>query len=128
VTKEQIEALDLLAAKELDSNTFVARTQRGGQAVRRARANKVWPDYARSLAGAPPKRRGNGPDRSLADHTWCMTAIDWGWSMEDTAKKLIDVSDKAQEKVRLGDSGYAIVTAQNAADDVASNDLKRGGG
>jgi len=24
----------------------------------------------------------------MADFAWCMTAIDWGWSIEDTAAKL----------------------------------------
>jgi len=88
----------------------------------------VWPDYARSLAGAPPSLQGSGPDRSMADFSWCMTAIDWGWSIEDTAAKLPDVSEKARERVRLKDEGYALITAQNAAAAVERNALKRGRG
>ena len=39
-----------------------------------------------------------------------------GWSIEETAQKLLEVSEKAQERARLqGDEGYALVTAQNAA-------------
>ena len=75
----------------------------------------MWPDYARSLAGAPPNLQGTGPDRSMADFSWCMTAIDWGWSIEQTATKLPDVSERAAERVRLKDEGYALITAQNAA-------------
>ena len=40
----------------------------------------------------PRGREGSGPDRSMADFIWCMTAIDWGWSIEDTAGKLPEVS------------------------------------
>jgi hypothetical protein len=29
-----------------------------------------------------------------------MTAIDWGWSIEETAEHLIELSDKAQENAR----------------------------
>ena len=65
---------------------------------------------------------------SLADYNWCMTAIDWGWSVEDTAAKLPEVNEKAAERVRVNDKGYPLVTAQNAAAVVAKNDLKRGRG
>ena len=88
----------------------------------------MWPDYARSLAGAPPRLQGSGPDRSMADYIWCMTAIDWGWSIEDTARKLPEVSEKAAERVRLKDLGYPLITAQNAAAAVERNAMKRGRG
>jgi hypothetical protein len=38
-----------------------------------------------------------------------------GWSIEETANKLLEVSAKAQERARLHDEGYALITAQNAA-------------
>lgn len=60
---------------------------------------KVWRSYANSIAGAPPGLQGNGPDRSMADYKWCMTAIDWGWSVEDTAAKLPEVSGKAADEL-----------------------------
>ena len=44
-----------------------------------------------------------------------MQAAQRGWSAEETADKLMEVSAKAQERVRLRDEGYALVTAQNAA-------------
>jgi hypothetical protein len=91
-------------------------------------ASKVWPDYARALAGAPPRREGSGPDRSMADFTWCMTAIDWGWSIENTASKLPEVSENARERVQLRDRGYPLITARNAAAAVERNDRKRGRG
>ena len=36
--------------------------------------------------------------RSRPEHGgfhWCMTAIDWGWPIEETASKLPDVSEKS---------------------------------
>jgi hypothetical protein len=49
----------------------------------------------------------------MADFTWCMTAIDWGWNIEETARKLPEVSEKARERVQLK---------------VERNDQKRGRG
>ncbi len=72
--------------------------------------------------------QGNGPDRGMADFSWCMTAIDWGWSIEDTAAKLVDVSEKARDRIRLKDEGYPLITAQNAAAAVERNDRKRSRG
>jgi RepB DNA-primase from phage plasmid len=129
VTKEQVEAMGLVAAPEPEiAPVFASRAQQGKSGQQRTRREKVWPDYARSLAGAPASLQGSGPDRSMADFTWCMTAIDWGWSIEDTAAKLVEVSEKARERARLKDEGYALITAQNAAAAVERNDLKRGRG
>lgn len=55
-----------------------------------------------------------------------MTAIDWGFPIEETAAKLPEVSEKARERVNLRDEGYALITAQNAAAAVERNALKRG--
>jgi hypothetical protein len=76
---------------------------------------RTWPDYERCVAGAPPSREGDGPDRSMADFFWCMMAAQRGWSIEETASELLKVSGKAQERARLHDEGYALITAQNAA-------------
>jgi hypothetical protein len=59
--------------------------------------NRKWPDYQQALRGAPLKRDGSGPDRSLADFMFCKWAAERGWSIEDTAMKLAEVSEKAQE-------------------------------
>ena len=130
VTKEQLEAMGLVAAPEpeITAPAFSARTPQGRTGQPSTTRAKVWPDYARSLAGAPPSRDGSGPDRSMADYNWCMIAIDWGWSIEDTALKLPEVSEKAHERVRLRDEGYPMITAQNAAAAVERNALKRGRG
>ena len=127
---EQLEAMGLLAAPEPQTaaSAFTARTKQGRGGNDRPRNEKAWPDYARSLAGAPPRLQGEGRDRSMADFIWCMTAIDWGWSIEETAAKLTEVSEKARERVQLQDTGYPLITAQNAAAAVARNDLKRGRG
>ncbi len=47
----------------------------------------------------------------MADFTWCMTAIDWGWPIEETAIKLPEVSEKARERVKMGGDGYPLITA-----------------
>ena len=68
-----------------------------------------------SLAGAPRTSDGSGPDRSKADFWWCKLAIQRKWSIEDTEARLLEVSEKARERVRLGDTGYVHQTVLNAA-------------
>jgi hypothetical protein len=38
-----------------------------------------------------------------------------GWSIEEIAQELFEVSEKVQERARCRDEGYALVAAQNAA-------------
>ena len=73
--------------------------------------NRKWPSYQRCVQGAPENRDKTGPDVSRADFTWCMTAITWGWSIEETAANLLEISTKARENGER----YALMTAQNAA-------------
>ena len=68
-----------------------------------------------NAASRAPSREGDGPDRGMADFFWCMMAAQRGWSNEETASKLLEVSAKAQERARLRDDGYALIIAQNAA-------------
>ena len=56
-----------------------------------------------------------------------MMAAQRGHSVEDIANKLLEVSAKAQERARLHDEGYALVTARNATD-AAERGRKRGRG
>jgi hypothetical protein len=78
-------------------------------------AGRQWPNYQQALRGAPSKSDG-GPDRSLADFMFCKWAVQRGWSVEETAAKLTEVSAKAQERLRIKtDAGYALLTARNAA-------------
>ena len=79
---------------------------------------RYWPDYEKALRGAPLKKHGNGPDRSLADYMFCRWAAQRGWTAEEIAIKLTEVSPKAQEQARRGDVGYAKVTAWNAVQSV----------
>lgn len=129
VTKAQLEGMGLAASPEPESVPPAATTKvrHTGPSEYRPRTNKVWPSYAISLTGAPLNRAGTGPDRSWADFTWCMTAIDWGWSIEETAAKLPEVSERARERVVRKDRGYPLITAQNAATAVERNDLKKRG-
>lgn len=75
-----------------------------------------WPSYQRCVQGAPFVLAGEDrPDISKADFTWCMIAIDWGWSVSATAARLMQESRKAQENGER----YALRTAHNAAAAVA---------
>jgi hypothetical protein len=59
-----------------------------------------------------PKAQKNGqPDRCKADFTFCLLAIDWGWSVEETADRLMQESGKAPEN----GVSYAQPTARAAA-------------
>jgi hypothetical protein len=64
----------------------------------------------------------------MADFTWCMAAIDWGWPIEETAAKLPEVSEKARERLQMGNEGYPLITTQDAAAEVKKNDRKPGQG
>jgi hypothetical protein len=57
---------------------------------------------------------GFGPSRKRA-LCFCQLSTQRGWSIEETANKLMEVSARAQERARLHDEGYALITAQNAA-------------
>jgi hypothetical protein len=112
MTPEQLEALGLLAPPEPAPAVLPFKTSRKHSP---SEGERTWPDYQRCVAGAPPAKEGDGPDRSIADFFWCMMAAQRGWSIEETANKLLEVSAKAQERARLRDEGYALITAQNAA-------------
>jgi hypothetical protein len=68
------------------------------------------------------------PTRSMADFTSCMTAIDWGFPIEETAAKPPEASEKARVRVQLRDEGYPLISAQHAAAAVERNALRRGRG
>jgi RepB DNA-primase from phage plasmid len=114
MTPVQLESMGLLAEPEPEQSCSVIELH-----PRRARLSqdreRQWPDYQRCLQGAPPASEGNGPSRSHADFFWCKMAAQRGWSIEEAASKLLEVSEKARERARCRDEGYALVTAQNAA-------------
>lgn len=114
MTADQLESLGLLAPPEPKQSStvidFHPRVYHGSHPGARS-----WPDYQHYLNNAPPKQDGSGPDRSDADFFWCKKAAQRGWSIQETASKLLEVSGKAQERAQCGDEGYALVTAKNGA-------------
>ena len=72
---------------------------------------REWPSYERCVDGAPLVHQGDRPDISRADFTWCRTAIRWGWSVKETASRLMEFSSKARENGQR----YALRTATRAA-------------
>ena len=111
ITLADLEKASLLAAEE--SPLPPASVPRRTVSPRPATARR-WPDYQMSLEGAPTKSDGS-PDRSMADFMWCKWAIERGWSIDETAAQLLEISAKAQENASRGDKGYALLTAGNAA-------------
>jgi RepB DNA-primase from phage plasmid len=81
------------------------------EAPARSAGNRRWPSYAICLDGAPFNSEENGPDRSRADFVWCMTAITWGFGVDETVEQLMEQSTKARANGR----DYAKLTARNAA-------------
>jgi RepB DNA-primase from phage plasmid len=85
------------------------------------RGRKAWPDYRQTLAGAPLNQGNTGPDRSLADFTWCLTALSWGHAPEEVAARLRQVSAKAADQPER----YAVTTTQQAGRALASKQRQR---
>ena len=103
----ELERLDLVAPPEIAPPLPAARPRPRSAAG----GNRKWPSYERCVDGAPLNHAETGPDISKADFVFCMTAITWGWSVDDTAARLMEESTKAQEN----GEGYATLTARNAA-------------
>ena len=119
MTPEQLEALALIALPEPVKAPAVLPLR-----VSPHRGERKWPDYQRCVEGAPPNHGKTGPDISRADFVWCMTALTWGHSIEETAAQLMKESSKARENGER----YALMTAQNAAAAVERNTQKKGRG
>jgi len=77
-------------------------------------SRKKWPSYQFCVQHAPMTHGEDKPDISRADFTWCRTAIEWGWSTQATASRLLELSEKAKEN----GEAYAVLTATNAAKSV----------
>lgn len=111
VSPAELESLGLVAEPEPVKATTVVplRVSRRHENAIRARR---WPSYQMCLDGAPEsKSRPGHPRESLADFAWCKTALDWGFTIEETANQLMQISSKARENGER----YAILTATNAA-------------
>ena len=104
-TADELERLGLVAAKENFAPITPARFE--------AANLRQWPDYQYNLDRARPNKTGDGLDLSGVDFVWCMTAATWGFDVNDTAEKLLELSAHA----RLPGNGkdYARRTAANAA-------------
>jgi hypothetical protein len=104
VTPAELEALGLVAPQErlISSVNYVSHSHQG---------TRGWPSYQRCLEKASPTHEGGRPDISRVDFTWCLIAIDWGWSVEETAARLMQESNKARENGQP----YALRTARSAA-------------
>jgi hypothetical protein len=103
----ELEQLGLVAEPEM------AQPLRISPAPSRAVASggRKWPSYARCVDGAPLNSEETGPDISRADFVFCMTAITWGWTVDETAVRLMEESAKAQ----ANGERYAELTARNAS-------------
>jgi hypothetical protein len=121
VSAQELQALGLVAEpKPIKPATVIPlRVSRRHENAIRARR---WPDYQRCLERAPRNHGDTGPDVSRADFVWCMTALDWGFSTDETANKLLQVSSKARENGER----YASLTAINAAAAVERKGQSRG--
>jgi hypothetical protein len=108
VTRTELKALGFLAVPDIIPARPLTRDFRGQGA-------KQWPNYKRCLRNAPLAQHSDGPDVSRADFTFCLLAIDWGWSVEDTSARLLEESSKARENGQA----YAWLTAKHAAAAIA---------
>jgi len=116
-TRAELESTGLVAPKVAPQDEVIKEIKTRVAGINNARA-RGWPSYQKCLDGAPESKSRPGRTRdSMADFTWCMIAIDWGKSVEDTAEKLMEVSAKAQENGQR----YAHTTACNAAVEVEKN-------
>jgi hypothetical protein len=104
VTPAELEALGLVAAADPMAVSRPGRIWSGRRA-------KPWPSYERCLQNAPRAHDSDRADVSRADFTFCLLAMDWGWSVAETCQRLLQKSRKAGEN----GEAYARLTAQRAA-------------
>lgn len=104
VTRGELEAAGLVAASD---PVPIMPSVRVGLKWRA----KAWPSYERCLLNAPLAHNSDRADVSRADFTFCLLAIDWGWSVEEACERLLKKSSKAHEN----GEAYARLTAQRAA-------------
>ena len=73
---------------------------------------KQWPSYQRCIHCAPLAHNSDKPDISRADFTFCLLALDWGWSTAEICQRLSEQSPKA----RLRGEPYVQLTVLRAAE------------
>jgi hypothetical protein len=115
----------LMTAEELRQMGLLADAEPASTPISPPRVSRdydrPWPSYQITLSRTRPKRDGTGPDRSVADYSWCLIALTGQKSIEDTIAKLMEVSENAKQRAARGDEGYARITVENAAATVACN-------
>ncbi|MHC5763939.1 DNA-primase RepB domain-containing protein [Nostoc sp.] len=114
MTTQQLQAMGLLT---IPSRIVPKPIPRSGWTEKKP---KRFPDYDRCLQNAPTNTKGDGADTSRADFTWCMIAIDWGWSVEETAAQLL-IERTDDKKRHRNTQRYADITARSAANAVERN-------
>jgi len=124
-TPEALEALGLVAPEDPAPTVLHLKSRPTNTPPQ---GERTWPDYERCLKGAPRAGEGGGPDRSIADFFWCKMAAQRGHGIGEIADKLLEVSAKAQERARLHDGGYALITALNAVAAAERDRAKRSRG
>ena len=87
-TATELEQLGLVAPEEHFAPISPARFD--------ADRLRQWPDYRYNLDRAKPNKTGDGLDLSGVDFVWCMTAATWGFGVNDTAEKSLEVSEHAR--------------------------------
>jgi hypothetical protein len=113
-SETELQALGLIATPKA---TAVGRNTR----VTSNRSAKAWPSYERCLQNAPRAHNSDRADVSRADFTFCLLAIDWGWSMAATRQRLLEISRKAREN----GVAYVRLTVERAAAAVARRSTTR---
>ena len=117
-TPAALEQLGLVAAPEIP-----APAQRPPAPIERVRnaGSAEWPDWERCLERAPPSQSGKGNRQSIADWNYALISSQRGFSVDETAGRLLEVSPKARENGRA----YAQQTAERAAEAAARNRAER---
>ena len=104
VTAAELATLGLIAGAE-------ALTVSQPNRMPSVRRTTVWPSYARCLQNAPCARDSDRANVSRADFTFCLLAMDWGWSEAATSQQLLENSSKAREN----GAAYVRRTVERAA-------------
>lgn len=123
VSVQELNAKGLLTTPTPQTSPTPRPIRRNSYTYQNEKKPSRFPDYNKCLQNAPPNSEGNAQDTSRADFTWCMIAIDWGWTVQETAQQLLMERNSSSKRQRDGER-YAMLTAQRAAEAVARNNAK----
>lgn len=115
-TVDELERLGVVAPPEAPKVSASAAPTRPGP------DDGKWPDWTRCLDRAPPSQTHKGKNRqSIADYIFALISAQRGWSVDETTRRLLEVSPKARENGKA----YAQKTAERAAEAAARNQAAR---